>query len=167
MFASRTRPCLLHQIRRCSAPCVGLIGEAEYAALVEDAVLFLTGRSTKVQESLAAAMAEASRAMAFERAAALRDRIRALTNVQASQGVNPEGVEEADVVALHQEGGQAGDGEHWEIDAPRGDKGGVDHRPDQQDHHAAVLTQEQQGEAEQRGEDNVPDQQLAVRDLAC
>jgi excinuclease ABC subunit C len=107
MFASRTRPCLLHQIKRCSAPCVGLIGEAEYAALVEDAVLFLTGRSTKVQESLAEAMTQAAHAMEFERAAALRDRIRALTNVQASQGVNPEGVEEADVVALHQEGGQA------------------------------------------------------------
>ena len=107
MFESRTRPCLLHQIKRCSAPCVGLIGEADYAALVEDAVLFLSGRSTRVQESLAEAMAEASRAMEFERAAAIRDRIRALTNVQATQGINPEGVEEADVVALHQEGGQA------------------------------------------------------------
>ncbi|MFO1141960.1 MAG: excinuclease ABC subunit UvrC [Amaricoccus sp.] len=107
MFDSRTRPCLLHQIRRCSAPCVGLIEEADYRELVEDAVLFLTGRSTKVQEQLAAAMAEASRAMEFERAAAIRDRIRALTNVQSSQGINPEGVEEADIVALHQEGGQA------------------------------------------------------------
>ena len=107
MFESRTRPCLLHQIRRCSAPCVGLIGEEDYRVLVEDAALFLGGRSTKVQESLAAAMAEASRAMEFERAAAIRDRIRALTSVQANQGINPEGVEEADVVALHQEGGQA------------------------------------------------------------
>ena len=75
--------------------------------MVEDAVLFLSGRSTRVQEQLAEAMAEASRAMEFERAAAIRDRIRALTNVQANQGINPEGVEEADVVALHQEGGQA------------------------------------------------------------
>jgi excinuclease ABC subunit C len=107
MFESRTRPCLLYQIKRCSAPCVGLIGEADYAALVEDAVEFLSGRSTRVQASLAAAMAEASRAMEFERAAALRDRIRALTQVQASQGINPESVEEADVVALHQEGGHA------------------------------------------------------------
>ncbi len=107
MFESRTRPCLLHQIRRCSAPCVGLIGEADYAALVEDAVLFLTGRSTRVQEQLAEAMSAASAAMEFERAAAIRDRIRALTNVQANQGINPEGVEEADVVALHQEGGHA------------------------------------------------------------
>jgi excinuclease ABC subunit C len=107
MFASRTRPCLLHQIKRCSAPCVGLIGQEDYAALVEDATQFLCGRSTRVQEALAAQMTEASAAMAFERAAALRDRIRALTSVQSTQGVNPEGVEEADVVALHQEGGQA------------------------------------------------------------
>jgi len=107
MFESRTRPCLLHQIKRCSAPCVGAIGEQDYAALVEDAVEFLSGRSSKVQEGLAAAMTVASEAMEFERAAALRDRIRALTTVQANQGVNPEGVEEADVVALHQEGGQA------------------------------------------------------------
>ncbi len=70
-------------------------------------MLFLTGKSTRVQEMLAQAMGEASRAMEFERAAAIRDRIRALTNVQANQGINPEGVEEADVVALHQEGGHA------------------------------------------------------------
>ena len=107
MFAGRTRPCLLYQIKRCSAPCVGLIGEADYRELVEDAVLFLQGRSTRVQEQLAGQMAAASAAMEFERAAALRDRIRALTTVQATQGINPEGVEEADVVALHQEGGQA------------------------------------------------------------
>jgi excinuclease ABC subunit C len=107
MFENRTRPCLLFQIKRCSAPCVGLIDQPDYQALVEDSVMFLSGRSTKVQESLAAAMAEASAAMEFERAAALRDRIRALTLVQANQGINPEGVEEADVVALHQEGGHA------------------------------------------------------------
>ncbi|PZQ49677.1 MAG: excinuclease ABC subunit C [Rhodovulum sulfidophilum] len=106
-FESRTRPCLLHQIKRCSAPCVGLIGEEDYRALVEEATDFLRGRSTRVQEDLAAEMARASAAMEFERAAALRDRIRALTNVQASQGINPEGVEEADVIALHQEGGHA------------------------------------------------------------
>ena len=107
MFENRTRPCLLHQIRRCSAPCTGLIGAEDYAALVEDAVLFLSGRSTRVQESLAREMGVASAAMEFERAAALRDRIRALTSVQATQGINPEGVEEADVVALHQDGGHA------------------------------------------------------------
>ena len=107
VFEGRTRPCLLHQIKRCSAPCVGLIGEDDYGRLVDDAVLFLSGRSTRIQTELATAMAEASAAMEFERAAALRDRIRALTAVQATQGINPETVEEADVIALHQEGGHA------------------------------------------------------------
>ncbi len=107
MFESRTRPCLMFQIKRCCAPCVGKVSEEDYAALVEDAALFLNGRSTRIQTQLASDMAEASAAMEFERAAALRDRIRALTNVQATQGVNPEGVEEADVIALHQDGGHA------------------------------------------------------------
>jgi excinuclease ABC subunit C len=107
MFASRTRPCLLYQIRRCAGPCVGLVSEAEYAALVADAVRFLSGRTTHVQEDLARQMQAASEALEFERAAALRDRIRALTAVQSSQGINPRGVAEADVVALHLEGGQA------------------------------------------------------------
>jgi excinuclease ABC subunit C len=107
VFANRTRPCLLHQIKRCSAPCVGLVSEAEYAALVEDAARFLEGRSTRVQAELAARMAEASEAMEFERAAIYRDRIRALTQVQAHQGINPELTAEADVVALAREGGQA------------------------------------------------------------
>jgi excinuclease ABC subunit C len=107
MFDSRTRPCLLHQIKRCSAPCTGEISEADYAASVADAERFLQGRSTQVQEKLAAEMAEASDAMEFERAAALRDRIKALTNVQSSQGVNPRTTPEADVIALHMEGGQA------------------------------------------------------------
>ncbi|MFP7571005.1 excinuclease ABC subunit UvrC [Marivita sp. S2033] len=107
MFESRTRPCLLHQIKRCSAPCVGRISEAEYAASVRDAERFLSGKSTHVQETLAAQMAEASEAMEFERAAALRDRIRALTQVQTVQGINPRGVTEADVIALHLEKGQA------------------------------------------------------------
>ncbi len=107
MFEGRTRPCLLHQIKRCSAPCTGLIAVSEYAALVEDATQFLSGKSTRVQEALAEQMTQASAAMEFERAAGLRDRIRALTSVQANQGVNPAGVEEADVVALHQDGGQA------------------------------------------------------------
>ncbi len=107
VFDSRTRPCLLHQIKRCCAPCVGYVSEAEYAALEEDAIRFLEGRSTRVQETLAGQMTEAAANMEYERAAALRDRIRALTSVQASQGVNPESVEEADVVALHAEGGHA------------------------------------------------------------
>ena len=107
MFESRTRPCLLYQIKRCSGPCVGLISEEDYAASVRDAERFLSGRSTKIQEDLAAQMAEAAEAMEFERAAALRDRIRALTQVQGAQGINPQGVAEADVIALHMEGGQA------------------------------------------------------------
>ena len=107
MFESRTRPCLLYQIRRCSGPCVGHVSAEVYGAAVRDAERFLSGRSTRVQEDLAAQMAEASEAMEFERAAALRDRIRALTQVQTAQGINPRGVTEADVIALHMEGGQA------------------------------------------------------------
>jgi excinuclease ABC subunit C len=107
MFASRTRPCLLYQIKRCSAPCVGYIDETGYRALVADAERFLRGKTTQVQAKLAEEMASASDAMEFERAAALRDRIRALTQVQSAQGINPRGVAEADVVALHMEGGQA------------------------------------------------------------
>ncbi|MDI3336852.1 excinuclease ABC subunit UvrC [Defluviimonas aestuarii] len=107
VFASRTRPCLLHQIKRCAAPCVGYVDEAQYGALVADAERFLQGRSTQVQAKLAAEMAAASEALEFERAAALRDRIKALTQVQQVQGINPRGVAEADVVALHMEGGQA------------------------------------------------------------
>ncbi len=107
MFETRTRPCLQHQIRRCSAPCVGKISGEDYRASVRDAAQFLSGKSTGVQEGLARQMAEASEAMEFERAGALRDRIRALTQVQTAQGINPRGVTEADVVALHLEGGQA------------------------------------------------------------
>ncbi|PWE32565.1 excinuclease ABC subunit C [Maritimibacter sp. 55A14] len=106
-FESRTRPCLLYQIKRCSGPCVGHVSKADYAALVRDAERFLSGRSTRIQEDLARRMEEASAALEFERAAALRDRIRALTQVQQVQGINPRGVAEADVVALHMEGGQA------------------------------------------------------------
>ncbi len=107
VFNTRTRPCLLYQIKRCAAPCVGKVTEEEYGALVADAERFLSGRSTKVQEELATQMAEAAEAMEFERAAALRDRIRALTQVQTAQGINPRGVAEADVIALHMEKGQA------------------------------------------------------------
>jgi len=107
MFSSRTRPCLLYQIKRCSGPCVGRISEGDYAESVRDAERFLSGKSTKVQEELAEQMQQASDDMEFERAAALRDRIKALTQVQSSQGINPRGVAEADVVALHMESGQA------------------------------------------------------------
>ncbi|WP_417808536.1 excinuclease ABC subunit UvrC [Thioclava sp.] len=107
MFESRTRPCLQYQIKRCSGPCVGKISEADYGALVDDAKRFLEGKSTTIQRELADQMQAASEAMEFERAAALRDRIKALTNVQQSQGINPRTVPEADVIALHSEGGQA------------------------------------------------------------
>ena len=107
MFQSRTRPCLLYQIKRCSAPCVGYVSKEEYGTLVADAERFLQGRTTQVQAKLAEEMTVASDALEFERAAALRDRINALTQVQSAQGINPRGVAEADVVALHMEGGQA------------------------------------------------------------
>ena len=106
-FEGRTRPCLNYQIKRCSAPCVGFISADEYCGAVRDAERFLRGETTEIQAKLADAMQQASEDMEFERAAALRDRIKALTNVQATQGVNPEGVPEADVVGLHMEGGQA------------------------------------------------------------
>ncbi|SMO52848.1 excinuclease ABC subunit UvrC [Ruegeria faecimaris] len=107
MFESRTRPCLLYQIKRCSGPCVGLISDRDYRESVKDAERFLSGRSTKVQEELAEQMMAASEAMEFERAAGLRDRIRALTQVQTSQGINPRGVAEADVIGLYMDSGQA------------------------------------------------------------
>jgi len=107
MFDSRTRPCLQFQIKRCSAPCVEKISPEGYGTLVADATRFLEGKTTSVQADLAKAMGEASAAMEFERAAALRDRIKALTQVQQTQGINPQGVAEADVVALHLEHGQA------------------------------------------------------------
>ncbi len=107
MFDSRTRPCLLYQIKRCSGPCVGLISADDYRESVKDAERFLSGRSTKVQEDLADQMMAASEAMEFERAAGLRDRIRALTQVQTSQGINPRGVTEADVIGLYMDSGQA------------------------------------------------------------
>ena len=107
MFESRTRPCLQFQIKRCAAPCTGRIDGPAYATLVADAERFLQGKTTTVQSNLAAEMTTASNAMEFERAAALRDRIKALTQVQSSQGINPASVPEADVIALHLEGGQA------------------------------------------------------------
>ena len=107
MFETRTRPCLQYQIKRCSGPCVGHVSPSEYRVSVKDAQRFLSGKSTEIQESLAAQMAQASEAMEFERAAALRDRIRAMTQVQTNQGINPRTVSEADVIALHIEGAQA------------------------------------------------------------
>jgi len=106
-FESRTRPCLQYQIKRCTAPCVGYISKADYAAAVKDAQRYLSGRSTEIQDKLKTQMAEASDDMEFERAAALRDRIKALTQVQTAQGINPRTVTEADILALHLEKGQA------------------------------------------------------------
>jgi len=107
VFDSRTRPCLLHQIKRCSAPCVGRIPAAAYAALVREAKEFLSGGTPSIQKRLAAEMEEAAARLEFERAAALRDRIRGLTHVQGRERVNLEGVGDADVVALHQAAGQS------------------------------------------------------------
>ena len=106
MFSNRQRPCLQYQIKRCSAPCVGYVTEAEYAGQVEDATRFLTGQSNQIQREFAARMQEAAEALEFETAAIYRNRIRALTAVQANQDINVEGLEEADVIAMYGEGGQ-------------------------------------------------------------
>lgn len=106
VFAARTRPCLLHQIKRCSAPCVGRIGEADYANLVDEARAFLRGESQRIQQDLARKMEAAAEALDFEEAARYRDRIRALTAVQSHQDINLDGMGEADVVAAYQAGGQ-------------------------------------------------------------
>jgi excinuclease ABC subunit C len=104
-FESRTRPCLLYQIKRCSAPCTKEIDYPDYAALVREANAFLSGRSKSVKEQLAAAMEKASAALDFEHAAIYRDRLAALSAIQSQQGINPRTVEEADVFAVHQQGG--------------------------------------------------------------
>ncbi|MBI1188180.1 MAG: excinuclease ABC subunit UvrC [Alphaproteobacteria bacterium] len=105
VFSARTRPCMLHQIKRCSAPCVGLVNETEYRGLTDDALDFLTGKSVELQERLARDMHAAADALEFENAARLRNRIRALAAVRAQQGVNPATFDEADVFALAMEGG--------------------------------------------------------------
>ncbi|HUM08765.1 MAG TPA: excinuclease ABC subunit UvrC [Acidocella sp.] len=107
VFANRTRPCLLFQIKRCSAPCVGRVSEAEYKTLVDQAKTFLSGKTSAVQKDLATAMQEAAEQLEFERAAAIRDRIRGLTHVQGTDVINPASLGEADVIALHQEAGQS------------------------------------------------------------
>jgi excinuclease ABC subunit C len=107
MFESRTRPCLLYQIKRCSGPCTGEISAPDYAELVAEAKDFLSGRSQKVKGEISAAMQQASAELDFERAAIYRDRLSALSHVQSHQGINPQSVDEADVFAIHQEGGQS------------------------------------------------------------
>ena len=107
-FARRDRPCLLYQIKRCSAPCVGRIDEGGYAELVQEAKDFLGGKSSAVQAKITAQMNEAAEALDFERAALLRDRLRAATFIQGSQAINAEGLGNADVFALAGKGGQIG-----------------------------------------------------------
>src|SRR5580693_8932515 len=104
-FESRTRPCLLYQIKRCSAPCTKEIDFPDYSVLVREANAFLSGRSKTVKDELAAEMEKASGELDFERAAIYRDRLAALSAIQSHQGVNPRGVEDADVFAVQQQGG--------------------------------------------------------------
>ncbi|MBN8913674.1 MAG: excinuclease ABC subunit UvrC [Rhizobiales bacterium] len=106
VFESRTRPCLLHQIKRCAAPCTGEISLEDYGVLVEEAIRFLRGESQSVREMYQRLMEDAAEKLEFERAAMLRNRLWALAHVTAEQAINPEGVEEADVFAAFQEGGQ-------------------------------------------------------------
>jgi excinuclease ABC subunit C len=105
VFETRTRPCLLYQIKRCSGPCTHEISDAGYADLVKEASDFLSGRSQNVKNTIASQMQEASEDLDFERAAVYRDRLAALSHVQSHQGINPAGVEEADIFAIHHEGG--------------------------------------------------------------
>ncbi|WP_112607281.1 excinuclease ABC subunit UvrC [Rhizobium sp. WW22] len=105
VFETRTRPCLLYQIKRCSAPCTHEISDAGYAELVQEAKDFLSGKSQNVKAHMAEAMNAAAEDLDFERAAIFRDRLAALSHVQSHQGINPAGVEEADVFAIHHEGG--------------------------------------------------------------
>jgi len=131
VYDSRTRPCLLFQIKRCAGPCTREIPLGEYAKLVEEATAFLSGKTDAVQRKLNTLMEEAAEALEFERAAKYRNRLWALAHVQAHQGINPKGVEEADVFAIAQEGGQTciqvfffRSGQNWGNRAyfPRADK---------------------------------------------
>jgi excinuclease ABC subunit C len=106
VFANRTRPCLLFQIKRCSAPCVGRVSADEYGLLVAQAKSFLSGKSGAVQKELSGEMERASAGLEFERAAAIRDRIRGLSYIQGNDVINPASLTDADVMALHQEAGQ-------------------------------------------------------------
>ena len=106
VYANRTRPCLLHQIKRCSAPCVNYIKPQDYAELVKEAEDFLSGKNNAVKAELAKRMEDAAEALEFETAARFRDRIQAMSFVTQTQGINPEGIVEADVFGLAFEGGQ-------------------------------------------------------------
>ena len=106
VFSARTRPCLMYQIKRCSAPCVDRIDAADYGTLVEQAKDFLTGRSHDIQSSLAEAMQRASERLDYEAAAVYRDRLRALAHIQSHQDINVADIDDADVIAAHQKAGQ-------------------------------------------------------------
>ncbi|MCH8037053.1 MAG: excinuclease ABC subunit UvrC, partial [Proteobacteria bacterium] len=106
VFASRTRPCLMHQIKRCAAPCVGRVSKAGYGELVDQARDFLTGRSHDIQQRLAASMEGASERLDFETAAVYRDRIRALAHIQSRQDINLSDLGDAAVIAAHRQAGQ-------------------------------------------------------------
>ena len=135
VYSTRQRPCMLHQIKRCSAPCVGLIEPEDYSALADQAADFLRGKATDLQTSLADQMSQAAEDMEFERAASLRDRIRALAHVRAQQDINPDGIEEADIFSIAMEGGLSAvqvffirAGQNWgaTIHFPRHEKGESD-----------------------------------------
>ncbi|MEL7111876.1 MAG: excinuclease ABC subunit UvrC [Pseudomonadota bacterium] len=132
VYSTRQRPCMLHQIKRCSAPCVGLIDANEYRRLADQAADFLRGKATDLQAGLAQEMEQAAETMEFERAASLRDRIRALAHVRAQQDINPDGIEEADIFSIAMEGGLSAiqvffirAGQNWgaTIHFPRHEKG--------------------------------------------
>lgn len=132
VYSARQRPCMLHQIKRCAAPCVGLVSIEDYQQLADQAADFLRGKATDLHRRLGEEMEQAAAGMEFERAAALRDRIRALATVRAQQDINAEGIEEADIFAVAMEGGQSAvqvffirAGQNWgaSIHFPRHEKG--------------------------------------------
>ena len=106
VFKNRERPCILYQIKRCSAPCVGHITEQDYASTVDDAVEFISGKSRRIQKNLSKEMEKASKDLDYEKAAIARDRIKALTQIQTSQKINQTNLNEADVISIHKETGK-------------------------------------------------------------
>ena len=107
VFKNRNRPCILYQIKRCSAPCVNYLSKTEYSKLVSDAVLFLSGKSKSIQKKLSVEMEKSSEKMDYEKAAILRDRIKALTQIQSSQNISSTNLENADVISISQEAGKS------------------------------------------------------------
>jgi excinuclease ABC subunit C len=106
VFKNRERPCILYQIKRCSAPCVGHISEEDYTTTVDDAVEFISGKSRRIQKTLSKEMERASKELNYEKAAVARDRIKALTQIQTSQKINQTNLNEADVISIHKETGK-------------------------------------------------------------